>query len=471
MTLLRKLTFNTIIQLAGKLLSVVLGLGVVALMTRALGQEGFGQYTIIVAFLQLAGIMVDLGLTVTTGKTIAQGIYSENKLLSNILSFRTLTSLIAFSLAPVVALAFPYPLIIKIGIALVSVSFFATSLSQTFGAVFQKYLRTGWFVTAELAGRLLLLILTAWAAATSQPLNIFLLAVVAGSLVNALLVFFFVQKLTTFSWEVDFKVWRQIWRETWPVAVTIALNLVYFKADTIILSLYRPLTEVGLYGASYKVLEILLAFPTIIGGLLLPLVTALLIKGSIEQVRRYYTGSLDIMLAAGLALVVSSLVVGREAMSFLAGQDFAIAGDILKVVSIATALIFFGNLIGYFILAFGKQRQMIRYYFGAAIIALIGYFIFIPTYSYWGAAWVTVVVEALMTVAAIWILRKQVLPSFARWPKLILAALALGVFLYLVAPWSFIFKVIGGLIVYPILLYLVKAFPVDLWRAAKLNNT
>ncbi|MFA4937098.1 MAG: oligosaccharide flippase family protein, partial [Patescibacteria group bacterium] len=115
MTLINKLTLNTGIQLGGKLISLVFGLGVVALMTRALGQEGFGQYTTIIAFLQLAGIMVDLGLTVTCGKTIAQGVYSESKLLGNILSFRTITAVIVFSLAPVVAWFFPYPLIIKIG--------------------------------------------------------------------------------------------------------------------------------------------------------------------------------------------------------------------------------------------------------------------------------------------------------------------------------------------------------------------
>ncbi|MFH1112264.1 MAG: flippase [Patescibacteria group bacterium] len=467
MTLIRKLALNTGIQLGGKLVSLVFGLGVVALMTRALGQEGFGQYTTIIAFLQLSGIMVDLGLTVTTGKTIAQNIYSEGKLLGNILSFRTITSLVAFSLAPVVALMFPYPPIIKIGIALTSLSFFATSLAQTFGAVFQKYLRTGLFVSAELAGRVMLLIFTAYLAWTSGPLLAFILAIVVANLLNMLLVFIFVKRLTRFYWEIDFSVWKYIWRETWPVALTIALNLVYFKTDTIILSVYRPLSEVGIYGASYKVLEILLALPTIIGGLLLPLVTMLLVQGSIERVRRYYIGSLDIMLAAGLALIAASLVVGREAMTWLAGSDFAVAGEVLKVVSVATALIFFGNLIGYFILAFGKQKQMIKYYAVAALISLIGYFIFIPQYSYWGAAWVTVVIEAFMAMASIWILRKQVLPSFARWPKLILAAVFLGLFLYMASPWPFMAKVVAGLIVYPVLLYIFKAIPADILLSLK----
>lgn len=467
----KKIASNSVVQLLGKLLSVILGLGVVALMTRALGVEGFGQYTTIVAFLQLAGILVDLGLTVTTGKTIAQGIYTEHKLLSNVFSFRTLTAFAAFSLAPVAALAFPYPTIIKVGIALVSVSFFATSIAQTFGAVFQKYLKTGWFVTAELVGRALLLILTAWAAATSAPLTVFLWAVVAGSVVNGILVLVFARRLTTFGWEIDLTVWKSIWRETWPVALTIALNLVYFKMDTIILSLYWPATDVGIYGASYKVLEILLAIPTIIGGLLLPLVTALVVQKAFIEVKKYYTVSLDIMLAAGLGLIAACLAVGRETMVFLAGSEFAIAGEVLKVVAIATALIFIGNLIGYFILAFGRQKPMIKYYAVSAVLALMGYFIFIPQYSYWAAAWVTVVIEAFMTLAAVWILRDQVLPSLKRWPNIILAAAGLGLFLWIIPTWPFLLKVIGGLIIYPVLLFVFRALPQDIWRVFKPQST
>lgn len=467
----RTLTWNTLVQLLGKLVSVVLGLGVVALMTRALGAEGFGQYTTIVAFLQLAGILVDLGLTVTTGKTIAQGVYTEQKLLSNVFSFRTLTALVAFSLAPVAALAFPYPAIIKIGIALVSISFFATSIAQTFGAVFQKYLKTGWFVSAELVGRLLLLILTAYAAALGAPLAVFLWAVVAGSLVNGILVLIFARRITTFGWEIDLAVWKSIWHETWPVALTIALNLVYFKMDTIILSLYQPAADVGIYGASYKVLEILLAIPTIIGGLLLPLVTVLVVQKAFAEVKKYYVASLDMMLAAGLGLIAVSLVVGRETMIFLAGQEFAMAGEVLKVVAIATALIFFGNLIGYFILAFGEQKKMIKYYAVAAVASLIGYFIFIPQYSYWAAAWVTVVIEAFMMLAAIWILRRQVLPSVKRWPNIILAVAGLWVLLSLVPAWPFLLKVLGGVIIYPVLLYLFKALPPDVWRVFKSQPT
>ncbi len=454
-----KLTLNTLVQLAGKFLSVLLGLAIVAIMTRSLGTEGFGQYTTIVAFLQLAGILVDLGLTVTAGKLIGQVSNDENKFLSNLFSFRVLTSLIVFSLAPLVAWFFPYPLVVKIGIILASLSFWAASVAQTFSAVFQKYLCTHWFVLAEIIGRLVLLILAVWAAFIWGGLIMFILAVVVGSLVNLLLVLYFSRRLVVFGWEIDVKYWQKIWHETWPVAITIALNLVYFKADTVILSIYRPLAEVGIYGASYKVLEVLLAIPTIVGGLLLPFVASLLLQQALIQVKKYYQIGIDSMLICGLGLIAGSLAVGPQVMAWLAGGNFYLAGEVLKVVSLATALIFLGNLTGYFILSLGKQKMIIKYYAIAATLSLVGYFVFIPQYSYWAAAWVTVVIEGFMALTSFWIIRQELPLNITRWPKIFVAAAGFYLILYLLASWPLLFKLIFAVVLYYLLLSLLKIVP------------
>jgi O-antigen/teichoic acid export membrane protein len=459
MTLGRQLTTQTIIQLSGKLISVLLGLGVVMIMTRSLGLNGFGEYTTIIAFLQSFGILVDLGLTVTTGKLIGQSDVAEKKLLSNVFSLRVLTALVMFSLAPLAASYFPYPAIIKIGIFIAAWSFFAASVAQTFGAIFQKYLKTHWFVLAEIVGRVLLLLSVIWLAQRNDGLLMFILAVLVSSLINLLLVIIFARRISVFGWEIDWSVWKKIWRETWPVALTIALNLVYFKADTVILSLYKTAGEVGIYGASYKVLEILLAIPTIVGGLLLPLVTSLLIQQAWPLVRRYYQIGLDAMLMVGLAIVVGSLVMGKEVMIWLAGSNFSQAGEVLPVVALATAIIFLSNLCGYFILALGYQRSMIRYYLVAAVLSLLGYFIFIPYYSYWAAAWVTVIIEGFMAVASFWLVRQKLPLNLANWPKIILAVSLLGIFLIVLAPLMFWLKIIASIIFYYYILTWFKLIP------------
>ncbi|MEK7167505.1 MAG: oligosaccharide flippase family protein, partial [Patescibacteria group bacterium] len=62
-----------------------------------------------------------------------------------------------------------------------------------------------------------------------------------------------------------------IWSTTWPIALSVAITLIYFRADTLIMSFFRSPEEVGLYGAAYRVLETMIQFPYLIMGSILPL--------------------------------------------------------------------------------------------------------------------------------------------------------------------------------------------------------
>jgi O-antigen/teichoic acid export membrane protein len=467
--MLNSISGNTITQLLGKAASTLIGLVVVALMTRVLGAAGFGEYTTVVAYLQFFGILVDFGLTMTTARELGSGRIASNMLLGNLLSFRTITAGIAFIIAPLVALFLPYPPLIKTGIALTSLAFFLSSLSQSFGAVFQAQLKSHLLVLAELGGRIVLLIGTIFATFGQLPLISYLLILIASSLTTTTWTLMAAKRLLPFQWQINLTIWRELWRATWPIALTIAINLIYFKADTLILSLLKPTIDVGLYGAAYKVLEVLLAVPAVICGLVLPLAARAHVQGDKNKLIELYHGTFDSMLAAGLAVLVGGIIIGTPVMVLFAGAEFAVAGKILAILGLATAFIFLGNAIGYFVFALDKVKKMIPAYLTTAVVALTGYFIFIPTYSYWGAAWMTVVAEALMTTISLVILWKLGLkPSATRWPKIILATLLFAASLTI--PWSLIPKLILGIIVYASAVWYLKLIPKDITKGKPIKT-
>ncbi len=449
---------NTALQLLGKAVSVALGLGVVAIMARALGAGGFGEYTTAVTFLQFIGILVDFGLTMTAGRALGEAKHSPERLLSNLLSFRVVTAGLAFALAPAVALFLPYPPTVKFGILITNSAFFLTSFSQCFSAVFQAKLKSGWLVSAELTGRTVLFAGTVLAAAWRLPVAGYLTVLIASSAATAVITLFSAKRLIRFHWLIEREVWGYLWNLTWPAAVTIILNLLYLKLDTLILAAYWPAEAVGIYGAAYKVLEVLLVVPGIIGGLVLPLAARRLAMNDRPGLTSLFHGSLDALLAGGLATVAGSIMVGTPLMTLVAGADFAAAGAVLAVLSLAIAAIFIGNATGYFIFALGKQTRVIPLYAIAAAGALIMYFVFIPRYSYWAAAWATVAVEVAMAAGSLWLLRRWGLtPSPRRWPKLILATLALC--LGLALPVTLIIKIVLGSALWLGALWYLKLLP------------
>jgi len=78
----------------------------------------------------------------------------------------------------------------------------------------------------------------------------------------------------------------------------------------------------------------------------------------------------------------------------------------LKVLIIASGAIFATSLFAYAVVAINKQKSMMWGYLIAAITTLIGYLIFIPSYSYYGAAWVTVYSELAIAVFSLYIVMR-----------------------------------------------------------------
>src|SRR3990167_7694776 len=108
MTTVQKIAYNTGVQIIGKSITIAIALVGFGLMTRYLGQKDFGYFSTIYAYLTIFGILVDLGLQMTTTKLISDPQENESQILSNALTIRLVASIIFLGLAPLVVLFFPY---------------------------------------------------------------------------------------------------------------------------------------------------------------------------------------------------------------------------------------------------------------------------------------------------------------------------------------------------------------------------
>lgn len=399
MSYTRQIAHNTIIQIIGKAASTIIGIVVVGMLTRYLGESGFGQYTTVMAFLQFFGIVVDMGLYIILVKKISEVGVDEEKWASNIFTLRLISAIIFLGLAPVVVLFFPYSGIIKLGVLVTALSFLGITLNQTVTGVFQKHLRMDKVMIAELVGRVILIGTTYAVIKADLGLVWVLGSVVAGSLVNFTISFLLSRQFVRIKLKFDFQLWREIIRQSWPIALSIVFNLVYFKADTIILSLMKSPEVVGVYGASYKVLEVLISFPAMFAGLVTPLMASTWAAGDMVRFRRVLQKSFDAMIIIAVPMAVGTLFVAGKVMNLVA-PEFHDAGRVLQILIFATATIFVGNLFANAVVAVNKQKVMMWLYLVVAIVSLAGYLIFIPRYSYFGAAGMTVASEFMVALSA-----------------------------------------------------------------------
>jgi O-antigen/teichoic acid export membrane protein len=410
MSTVNKIFTNTLWQVIIRVVNILVGVFSLALITRMLGPIGFGYYTTIFAFVQIFAILADLGLYMAMLREISsvKDKVQENKIINNIFTIRILASILMLVLIPVAVQFFPYDNAVKTGAIFFMGTFFFQTLITTLTAVFSKRLDMAKVALVDFVNKLIYAGFLLYLFIYGFSLNSILLGSVFTMGVSFILILFFIRKHTKLSLAWDFKYWKTVWHRSWPLAITVVLNLLYFKADTLILSAYQSPEEVGLYGAPYRVLEVMATFPHMFMSLILPIFTASWVANKTRELTSNFQYSFDFFSILSVAMLFSTWLISGPLMIKLAGTEFAASGPILNILIIATVGIFFGTLFIYLIVAIDAQKQMIKYFLWTSVIALIGYFVFIPIYSYWGAAYMTLFVEWLIVLFAWRVIKKNI---------------------------------------------------------------
>ncbi|MFA5880515.1 MAG: flippase [Candidatus Margulisiibacteriota bacterium] len=466
MQLSSKIAYNTIIQLVGKVISTVLGLVALAMMARYLGQAGFGSYTTVINFVSFFAIIADLGLTLVTVQMISRPDVDENKVLNNLFGLRLVSVILFLVLAPIVAIFLPYSLSIKIGIIIAALSFLFPALNQIIIGLFQKKLRMDKSVIAETLSRIILVIGIYFSIKFSRGLNGILWVTVISAAFNFLISYLLATKYYLLKPTFDFRLWREVILKSWPLAVTIVLNLLYLKTDTLILSFIKSPADVGLYGAAYRIIDVLTTLPFMFAGIILPVLTLAWFENKKDYFAAVLQKSFDLMVMFSLPIIAGTLVLARPLIVLVAGNDFADSGLILKILIFAIAAIFLGCMFSHAVIAIGQQKKMIGAYVFVSLSAIILYLIFIPTFSYYGAAAITIYSEVTIAIFAAYVVWKytKFIPSFKIMGKTIIASTIMGLGLYF-TPSNFYYSWLGlvisglaSLLLYFISLYLFKGF-------------
>lgn len=473
MKLSAQVAYNTIIQIIGKIIATILGLVIIAVMARYLKANGFGQYTTVMTFLSFFGIMADFGLTLITSQMISQPGNDRAALLNNLFSLRLISAVIFLGLAPLTIFFFPYEPIIKLGVAVTGLSFFFVALNQILVGWFQKNLTMTVVAAAEVASRLVLLggvILTVY-------LNLGLLSILVATVISSALSFimhyWFARRFIIIGWQVDLAVWRDIIKKSWPLGVTIFFNLIYLRADIFILSLLKSQSEVGVYGATYKVIDVLTTLPFMFAGLILPILTAEWANRNFFKFNAVLQKSFDALIILAIPLVVGAQFTAEPLMVLVAGENFRSAGAVLRILILAIGFIFAGCLLAHAVIALDKQRKLIIAYSFTALTALIGYLAFIPLYSYYGAAWVTVYSEFAIAAFSLYAVIKygRFKPDLTVLLKSSAAALIMALSLYFLADkLNLALTILAAALIYLACLYLFKALRQDDIKNLITNN-
>lgn len=460
-----RVAHNTIAHLIGKVIATLVGIVTIGIITRYLGQEQFGWYTTAIGFLQIVGIMIDFGLVLVTGQMLGRG-GDERRTIHNLLAFRVLTAFVAYVLAGAVIWFFPYNLEIKLAVQTASFAFFLIAVNQILTGIFQKHLQAVWVGVGEAVQRVALLISVIIVMRWDHGFLAIMIATVTAGIVQTAMLALRAHRIVPLGFAFDRDVWREIFTKCWPIAISIAFNLIYLRADILILSLVRTQSEVGLYGAAYRIMDVTTAVPIIFMGLLLPLLSAAWSQKNSEQFQHLIGRGFTVLSIVAVPMLFGGIMLATPIMRLIAGREFVASGPIVQILLIALMGGFLGALFGHTIVAINHQRKTIWIYMVTAALTLIGYLIFIPSHGVLGAAWMTVFSEVLAGTLLWWYVRRVTRAhiSFAPLLKATLASLLMVLALLPLRELPVLVLIVLGALIYGLAIIALRGVP---WEAVR----
>lgn len=463
MSVVRRIVKNTsalfVAQVVSSFISLIFGV----VIARELGDNVFGKFAFGLAFTEIFSIFASLGYNTLLIREVSRDKTQVNKYLNNIFSFRIIFSLIVFVFIVITINLMQYPEDTKIAVYLLGVFQILGSLANVLKVVFRAFERMELEAIVIVSVHLLSLPMMLGIIYLGYGLIAISLVYVAIGLMDLLFsVIVCRKKIATIKKEFDF----MFLRKTIPIAVSLSLlaifALIYVKVDTIMLSVMKGDAVVGWYNAAYYLVQGFKPIQHMIMNALFPLM-AFSFVSSKESLKRIFERAFKYLFILSLPMAVGITLLADKIILLVYGPNFTNSIIALQILSWDVVLVFLYGCISFLLVSINRQYQMALFAGCTAFINILLNFILIPTYSYIGSAYATVIAESFLLISYIYLSAKyfHLLPLHKIIIKPMLACGLMGGFVYMFPQLNLFIVIPIAIIIYFSALFILKTFTKD----------
>jgi O-antigen/teichoic acid export membrane protein len=248
-------------------------------------------------------------------------------------------------------------------------------------------------------------------------------------LFNFALVVFMSRRYVAWKFRFDTGYWKSFLRESLPMGVAGLVTFLYFKFDSILLSVLQNTEAVGIYNGAYKIIENLVFFPAMVIGLVFPLFSRHIFEEH-HVFREYADKTFKVFSVLVVPLLIGTLFFAKDLVTLMGGDDFAKSAGVLRILIFALAAMFFGQWSNAILLAGNLQRKMLKILVVCAAVNVVANIVVIPVYSYYGAAVISVITEILVVAIGAFLLDKHLhyRPSLSKWWGILVSGAVMSLF-------------------------------------------
>jgi len=310
-------------------------------------------------------------------------------------------------LAFLVGSLMPYPQIVKFAIGIYALASFFGLLVNLVMAVFQINYRMDLPTISDVLGRAFYLFLLFFGLREGYGLYGIFWLLVLSTTFNLVLNLALARRFMRPKLSFELPLIREFLKESLPMGAVTILGMIHFKIDTILLSVMKPAYDVGIYGAAYRIFENLIIIPGIFTGLLFPRLSALYLNDKLTF-RNTLQKGINVLILMALPFIIIFYSLAPYLIQIIAGSEFSDSAIALKILVLSLFATYLISIFSNSLVAAKKQSYLIYVWLCMSIVNIILNLIFIPKFSYKGAASITVVTE-MLTLGMLYVLMNKLL--------------------------------------------------------------
>lgn len=379
-------------------------------LLRYLSISDYGIYTLVWAQVGLLSPFLDLGTTTYGLVNLPDKKISH---FNSLLSFRLFLAGIVFLLTLLLGVFFQYQTLLLFYIILTSFTIFSSMWSGSFlilTSIKEKNYQAS--IVSTVFNFTLIAILIASLLVFKNLLVIFIVVFILYNIYSVYNMYLIKQELGYLKLSFDYKMWLRILKKSYVFVLIAFFAGLYFKLDVVLLQILKSEKEVGIYSAGYKFFEALIFFASSYNFTAIPIL-AKIAKSSNEMFVKKIKKDAFFLLILGILVSGTVFIISPLILPFVLKNYSSDILAVLRIVIFTLPFILVSSVFFNALYILKKTYIVVILFIFQTVFNLVLNLIFIPIYSYYASATITLVGELINTIilVAIFLILKKHLGS------------------------------------------------------------
>jgi O-antigen/teichoic acid export membrane protein len=433
-------------------------------IVRSLGDERFGQYSIVLAFVGIFQIFAELGVSQYVRREIARDKSKTEVYVWNLMLIRIVLALIGIGAITSVASAVGYAPELVLGIFIYTFGFLLSAIDIPLDTVLWANERMDYLTLMNVLAQVVFITFGALFLIAGFSFIWLIIASLLSIIPRIIIAILAIRKhgLLKLNIPIQPQLWLPLIKAGIPFGlISLALTIDY-SIDTLMLERFVPVNEVGWYNVAYRLSMSLIIFFSGFSVAIVPSLSRTYVEDK-KGVERWFYRSVKFIILSSIPLAVGGMLVATPLITFLFTEEFLPSALALRIIIWDVPFVMFASFCGNMTTVVKEEKSAARIYIISAIANVILNLFTIPRFGFLGAAATTVATDIIITIQFYFLLKRKLnLPDVKPLVARVLAAsIVMGILVYWGGGLHLFLQIGIGITSYGLLVFLFKLLDPD----------